>query len=269
MAGAGSRGSPRPRCPWLGKGRDSRTYLPVRALRVSVREAEAKTSLQARSAPSPPVCRWGRTPPQRPPRFNAQVPGPLQAHGGHFSHPLSFLQAPSDTQFARARVCAGLFPSADASAAPRTPGYKARGGLEGAALGERQLGGGSGAGPSAGTARAPGAANQRPGRAGWRGPRGAGCHRRPARAAGGKLEAPPPPLRGSPALAAPSSLQELFPAAEPETGPGRIQRKKASAQGPVSLPTSHLPLRYFFSSRKVAQGDGERAPGGTGEGGSR
>lgn len=104
--------------------------------------------------------------------------------------------------------------------------YKARGGRAGAAHREPRLWGRGGAGPSAGTARARGAANQRPARAGRRGPRGAGSHRHPARAAGGNLEVPPPPPREGPGLEAPSNLWEPFPAAEPETGSGTIRRKK-------------------------------------------
>lgn len=109
---------------------------------------------------------------------------------------------------------------------PQLSGSKARGCLAGAAHRAPRLGAGSGAGPSAGTAPARGAANERTGRAGQRGPRGAGCHRRPARAAGGNLEVPPPAPRGSPGLAAPSSLWEPFPAAEAEIVSGRIRRKK-------------------------------------------
>lgn len=36
-------------------------------------------------------------------------------------------------------------------------------------------------------------------------------------------------------------------------------QEKASAQGPVSSPTSPLPFRYFFSSRKVVPGSGDQA----------
>lgn len=42
-------------------------------------------------------------------------------------------------------------------------------------------------------------------------------------------------------------------------------QEKAAAQGPVSSPTSPLPFRYFFSSRKVVPGSGEQAPGEAGE----
>lgn len=46
-------------------------------------------------------------------------------------------------------------------------------------------------------------------------------------------------------------------------------QEKAAAQGPVSSPTSLLPFRYFFSSRKVVPASGEQAPGEAGEEHSR
>ncbi|XP_055415281.1 uncharacterized protein LOC129636031 [Bubalus kerabau] len=128
----------------------------------------------------------------------------------------------------------------------------------GASVGTGRARGRSWAGPSAGTARARGAANQRPRRAGRRGQRGAGCHRRLARAAGGNLEVPPPPPQEGPGLAAPSGLREPFPATQRRSDAGESVGKSRCA-GTREQPylSSALPLLFFFEEGCA----GERRPG--------
>lgn len=197
-----------------------------------------------------------------------QYPGPLNAHGGHFSDPLSFLQSPT---YRKLGVCVFMCVTDSSLLSkpqqlPELAGYKAQGGLERDPLSaNRPHGGGGGAGPSTGTAQARGAANQRAGRAGRRRQSGAGCHRRPTRAAGGNLEVPPPPLQEQPGSGGPFQPPTALSRRRARPRPRENPEEKAAAQGPVSSPTSLLPLRYFFSSRKVVPGGCEQAPGGAEE----
>lgn len=143
--------------------------------------------------------------------------------------------------------------------------YKARGGRAGAGHREPRLWGRSWAGPSAGTARARGAANQRPARAGRRGPRGAGSHRRPARAAGGKLEVPPPPPRERARVWRPLPTSgSPFPPPNPRPYPGQSEGKSRCA-GTCEQPylSSALALLFFFQEgcageRRTVSGRGRR-----------
>ena len=106
----------------------------------------------------------------------------------------------------------------------------------------------------------PGAGRSQPAaaEAGRRGQRGAGCHRRLARAAGGNLEVPPPPPQEGPGLAAPSGLREPFPATERRSDEGESAGKSLCA-GTREQPylSSALPLLFFFEEGCA----GKRRPG--------
>lgn len=106
----------------------------------------------------------------------------------------------------------------------------------------------------------PGAGRSQPAaaEAGRRGQRGAGCHRRLARAAGGNLEVPPPPPQEGPGLAAPSGLREPFPATERRSDAGESAGKSRCA-GTREQPylSSALPLLFFFEEGCA----GKRRPG--------
>ncbi|XP_044790540.1 uncharacterized protein LOC123331190 [Bubalus bubalis] len=168
------------------------------------------------------------------------------------------LSSPIPGRHKIARVCARSFPpcqSPSSSQHSRAIKPGAAGQESSTANAAR---GRSWAGPSAGTARARGAANQRPRRAGRRGQRGAGCHRRLARAAGGNLEVPPPPPQEGPGLAAPSGLREPFPATQRRSDAGESVGKSRCA-GTREQPylSSALPLLFSFEEGCA----GERRPG--------